>query len=381
MHPITFIGSGLAAYTLARELRKRDPQVPLRLISRDSADFYSKPMLSNALSKGKTAAALVNTPAAHMAEQLNAEILARRTVQAIDPIAHSIMVDGVKMHYSALVLALGSDSMPPALAGDAGAHILQVNDLDDYHRFEQALAGGPKRVAILGGGLIGCEFANDLIGAGHAVQVIDRGAAPLGRLVPEAVGAALQQALVQAGVRWHAHDEAVSIERHAKGVRIGLKHGGVIPADVVLSALGLRPRTALAAVAGLRVGRGIVVDHYLQTSAQDIYALGDCAEVDGQVLPFVLPIMHGARALAATLTGVRTEVSYPPMPVVVKTPAYSIVVLPPAPDVPGEWRIATLDDGVQAEYRDSDGGLRGFALGGAAAARKNALLKEIVGVG
>lgn len=377
MHPITLIGSGLAAYTLARELRKRDAQLPLRLISRDSADFYSKPMLSNALSKGKTAATLVNTPAAAMAEQLNAEILAHCPVQAIDPAAHSITADGQTLQYSALILALGSDSIRPALAGDGAEDILQVNDLDDFRRFEQRLAGGPKRVAILGGGLIGCEFANDLVGAGHQVQVIDRGAAPLGRLVPQAVGEALCQALVQAGVRWHANDEAIRIDREADGVRIGLKQGGAIPADVVLSALGLRPRTALAAAAGLRAERGIVVDGYLQSSAQDVYALGDCAEVDGQVLPFVLPIMHGARALAATLTGMPSVVQYPLMPVAVKTPAYPIVVLPPVPGATGAWRIKPQSDGVQAEFRDGGGGLRGFVLGGEALALKNGLLKEM----
>ncbi|MEW5757174.1 MAG: FAD-dependent oxidoreductase [Pseudomonadota bacterium] len=379
MHPITIIGSGLAAYTVARELRKRAAQAPLRLISRDSADFYSKPMLSNALSKGKTAPSLVNTPAAQMAEELKAEILARRTVQAIEPGAHAITVDGELLQYSALVLALGSDSLRPVLAGDAAADILQVNDLDDFHRLEQALAGGPKRVAILGGGLIGCEFANDLIGAGHQVRVIDRGAAPLGRLVPQAVGEALQRALVQAGVHWHANTEAVSADRHANGVQIGLRQGGEVQADIVLSALGLCPRTALAAAAGLRVARGIVVDDYLQSSAQDVYALGDCAEVDGQVQPFVLPIMHGARALAATLSGEPTAVRYPPMPVVVKTPAYPITVLPPAPNTPGEWRVTPRSDGIQAEYRDHDSGLRGFALGGGAVAQKNALLKEITG--
>ena len=91
----------------------------------------------------------------------------------------------------------------------------------------------------------------------------------------------------------------------------------------------LRPRTSLAHEAGLAVNRGIVTNRLLATSAPNVHALGDCAEVDGHTLPYVMPIMQQARALAATLAGTPTPVLYPAMPVIVKTPACPTVVCPP----------------------------------------------------
>jgi rubredoxin-NAD+ reductase len=118
-----------------------------------------------------------------------------------------------------------------------------------------------------------------------------------------------------------------------------------------------------------------VVDKFLQTSVPDHYALGDCAEVEGLILPFIMPIMHAARALAKTLAGEATAVSYPAMPVVVKTTSYPIVLAPPAAGVAGDWEIETTADGVQALYYGRDRSLQGFALGGSSTSAKNNLAK------
>ena len=94
-------------------------------------------------------------------------------------------------------------------------------------------------------------------------------------------------------------------------------------------------------------------------------------------LPFVMPIMHAARALAKTLTDSPTPVSYPAMPVVVKTPAIPTVVAPPLPGIQGEWRVELVEDGIKALFTDATGTLAGFALTGSAVAEKNALAQKI----
>ena len=373
MDPVVIIGSGLAGYALARELRKLDVVTPLVILSRDEASFYSKPMLSNALASGKSAAQIASASAEQMAAQLGARIMAGTEVEAIDTARRTLHAGEVAIRYSKLVLALGADPIALPLAGDAANEVMRVNDLAAYARFRAAIEG-KQRVVLLGAGLIGCEFANDLAAAGYRVRVIDPAPRPLGKLLPEAAAERVQLGLAAIGVVWHLGTTARSVSRAVSGLRVDLADGTALEADAVLSAIGLRPRTQLAQHAGLKIHRGIVTDRRLQTSAADAYALGDCAEVDGQTLPYVLPIMQAARALAKTLTGTATPVVYPAMPVVVKTPAMPVVVCPP-PALPGSWKLQQDASGIEARFEDESGKLLGFALVGAATARKQALTR------
>ena len=381
MGPIVILGSGLAGYTVAREFRKLDAASPLVIVTRDDGAVYSKPMLSNALALGRSAAALASADAAGAAAQLNATVLAQREVVSIDPQAHAItLADGERIEYSQLVLALGADPIRVPLAGDAADAVMQVNDLGDYARFRDAIEQA-RHVTVLGAGLIGCEFANDLLASGRQVDVIDPAPWPLVRLVPERVGHAVAAKLAAAGVNLRLGTTASAVERAGARLRVTLDDGTVIDTDAVLSAIGLRPRTQLAQAAGLTVNRGIVVDRKLRTSAPDIHALGDCAEVEGHVLPFVMPLMNAARALAKTLASEPTDVRYPAMPVAVKTPAAPLTVSPPAAEVAGVWCFAEGADGsLEATFVDAQGNLFGFALLGGAPATRQTLARRLPAV-
>jgi rubredoxin-NAD+ reductase len=256
--------------------------------------------------------------------------------------------------------------------------VLSINHLNDYAVYRQHLESA-QRVALLGAGLIGCEFANDLRISGRTVDVFDISPQPLGRLLPPAAGRAYRDGLEEAGVSFHFGASVQRIERNGQGYVLHDSEGGVTEADLVVSAVGLKPETALAAAAGLAVNRGIVTNGQLATSAPEIYAMGDCAEVAGQVLPFVMPIMHQAKALAATLTGTPTDVVYPTMPVVVKTPACPAVVCPPAPGVSGMWQEVPVPGGIQALFLTDEGGVAGFALVGAEAVKAKQSLASRVG--
>ncbi|MBU3567161.1 NAD(P)/FAD-dependent oxidoreductase [Polynucleobacter alcilacus] len=373
---IVIIGSGLAGYTVIREVRKLDKSVPITLITREPGYFYSKPMLSTALAGKKEVAQLVTTPADGMATQLEITILSETDVSAINIQAQTLQTNKGEVPYGKLVMALGSDQIRLPLAGNAAKEVLTVNDLEDYARFRHAIVG-KKNIAILGAGLIGCEFANDLVLGGYAVDVIDLAAQPLGRLLPEQAAKELQAKLSDAGVRWHFSTTVQSIDRNGDVLQITLANGDCIISDAVLSAVGLKPRLDLAKAAGMRTGLGIQVNRELETSASNVYALGDCAEVDGLVLPYVMPIMQAARALAPTLIGQRTALIYPAMPVMVKTPALATIVSPPAKGVKGEWKTTAVDGGIEARFESADGKLLGFALMGAATAQRGALSKEL----
>lgn len=372
--PIVIIGSGLAGYTVIRELRKIDKEVPITLITREPGYFYSKPMLSTAFANSKLAEQLISSSSDAMASQLNLTVLGNTDVHSIDARAQRLITSNGEVTYSKLVLALGADQIQLELQGTAADQVMMVNDLEDYARFREAI-DSRKRVAILGAGLIGCEFANDLTLGGYSVDVIDLAPHALGRLLPEAAAKALEHKLSAAGVHWHFANTAQSIDVCGDAIQITLADGNVIETDVVLSAVGLRPRTQLARDAGIKTGLGIEVNRQLQTNLDAIYAIGDCAETDGLVLPYVMPIMQAARALAPVLLGQAATLQYPAMPVMVKTPAYPIVVSPPAKGAEGQWHIAEAEGGMQCRFESADGQLLGFALLGTATAERAALVK------
>jgi rubredoxin-NAD+ reductase len=378
--PVIIIGSGIGGYTVAREFRKLDAETPILIISADHGGFYSKPMLSNALATGKTPASILNASAEKMAAQLKMTIMPYSRVSAIDPSDKTVTLqDGAKLTYSQLVLAVGADPIRLPLEGEGAEDILSVNDLDDYQRLRDALEG-KKDVTILGAGLIGCEFANDLTMAGYRVRVIDISSHPLGRLLPQAGGVFMQRRLEAAGVVFHLGAAAQYVERIHESLRLTLANGEIIQTDIVLSAVGLRPRTTLAQAAGIAVNRGILVSRSLQTCYEDIYALGDCAEVEGRVLPFVMPIMHAARSLAATLAQTLTPVRYPAMPVLVKTPSCPAVVSPPDTSFRGEWLVEEDENGVKALFKSAEDKLLGYALLGTSTKEKNALAAHLPAV-
>ncbi|MBK1691198.1 NAD(P)/FAD-dependent oxidoreductase [Ectothiorhodospira mobilis] len=369
MSGVLIIGTGLAGYTLAREWRARDPHTALTLVTRDDGAYYTKPMLSGALGRGQSPGDLVQRTAEAMAEELDARILTQTPVSALIPDERRVRLqDGRTLDYDALVLALGAEPIHFSYAGDAADAVLMVNDLTDYVRFRQAIEE-VERVALIGPGLIGCEFANDLAASGRAVEVIGPDAWPLGRLVPEAAGQAVQRGLEGAGVRFHLGTVVQRIDRCGSGYRLSLKDGTDLEAGAVLSAVGVRPRVDLARGAGLAVQQGICVDRHLATSAAGVYALGDCAQVEGRVLPYVAPIRHAAKALARTLAGEVTPVRYPAMPVQVKTTLHPVVVAPPDPQAEGAWDVVPVGEGVKARFLDPGGRLLGFALTGTEAVK------------
>jgi len=378
--PVVIIGTGLAGYGLAKEFRKHDDSTPLVLITADDGRSYSKPMLSTGYTKDTSADDLAMADAGTMGKNLNASVWTRTRVASIETDKQLVHVADTEtaLHYSKLVLALGADVIRPPIEGDALEYVYSVNDLLDYDDFRQAIAKNDvKKVCIIGGGLIGCEFTNDLINGGFEVEAVDPLAYCLPTLLPEAAGKAVQRGLEEKGATFHFGPLVTAVNKTADGVAVSLNNGDTIAADIVLSAVGVRPQTELAKSAGVTVNRGVLTNRLLETNVANVYAMGDCAEVAGHVLVYVAPLMAAARALGKTLAGEPTEVVYPAMPVTIKTPACPVVVSPVARDAEGEWIITEDGNNVKAEFRDSSGQLLGFALTGEATKEKMALQKEL----
>ncbi|MGV8889050.1 MAG: NAD(P)/FAD-dependent oxidoreductase [Pseudomonas sp.] len=374
--PVVIVGTGLAGYNLAREFRKLDGETPLLLITADDGRSYSKPMLSTGFGKNKDADGLSMAEPGAMAAQLKAEVRTHTRISGIDPGHKRLWIGEESVIYRDLILAWGAETVRVPIEGDTADAVFPINDLEDYARF-RAAAAGKRRVLLLGAGLIGCEFANDLILGGYEVQLVAPCEQVMPTLLHPAAAAAVQAGLESLGARFHLGPVLNRLQRVADGLEAHLSDGQVIPCDVVVSAIGLRPRIDLAAAAGVQVNRGVVVDRHLKTSHANIYALGDCAEVDGLNLLYVMPLMSCARALAQTLAGNPTAVSYGPMPITVKTPVCPLVVSPPPRGFEGVWTVEGQGADIKVLCRDASGKLLGYALTGAAVMEKLALNKEL----
>ena len=374
--PVVVVGAGLAGTSVARELRRLSPAVPVVVLSADRAESYAKPSLSNAFANGKAPDQLVQARAEQWGPKMSVDVRAGTSVRRIDLQAGTVETDSGSLPFSRLVLALGARPLRFPVEGERPGDISTVNSLDDYRSFRARIEGA-RSVAILGGGLVGCEFADDLRAAGLAVRVFDPAPRPLGRLLPEKAGAWMEERLRAAGIATEFGNAAASLEPAGSALVLRDRNGVGHAVDAVLSAVGLLPETALAKDAGLATGRGIRVDRFLRTSDPRVFALGDCAEVEGQVLPFVQPILHAARALAKTLSGQETAVRYPAMPVVVKTPSAPAAVCPPPPGVDGIWQEEVSERAVRSLFHDVSGALRGFALLGEAVKERDALSARV----
>ena len=374
--PVVIVGTGLAGYNLAREFRKLDSETPLLLITADDGRSYSKPMLSTGFGKNKEADGLSMAMPGAMAEQLNAQVRTHTRISGIDPGHKQLWIGDEAVPYRDLILAWGAQTVQVPVEGDAQDAIFPINDLEDYARF-RAAAAGKRRVLILGAGLIGCEFANDLIAGGYEVELVAPCEQVMPTLLHPAAAAAVQAGLEGLGARFHLGPVLTRLQRVVEGLEAHLSDGSVIACDVVVSAIGLRPRIDMAAAAGMRVNRGIEVDRQLKTSHANIYALGDCAEVEGLNLLYVMPLMSCARALAQTLAGNPTQVSYGAMPITVKTPVCPLVVSPVPRGAEGVWTVEGQGADIKALCRDAEGKLLGYALTGEAVREKLALNKEL----
>ena len=433
--PVIIIGSGMAGYTLARELRKLTTSLPIVMVCQDSGDSYAKPTLSNAYAQNKLADSIANASAAKMAETLNLTLLNFHQVTDINADEQVIVVRSLvneasqtTLAYRDLVLATGAHSrLLPNLAVNHQT-IFAVNHLDEYKSFQQRLntlksqKSAPVKVAIIGAGLIGCEFANDLIGqntgnqtADITVAVFDKAARPLAQQLPSEAGIMLQDALTQSGVAFYLGTDITSITTNVNTnidtsdnatVTISFdkdNQSQTFEADIVLIAIGLVANTDLAASANIAIAssqhinptithlprtvqQGIKVDAYLATSAKHIYAIGDCANVMGSYMPYVMPLMNQAKALAKTLADPNmapTKVAYPAMPVAIKTPSLPLVVLPVSGQYSDDqlyWQTTPTTDGMvmTAHPKDDSNSILGFVLAGKEAAKQRLTLTKQV---
>ncbi len=351
---LVIVGAGIAGWSVAEAVRRRDPLRPILLVSACDGAVYAKPSLSTSLAKALTPADLVDASAETRGLELGVETLTRARVLKIDRVKRRLITACGGIGYGNLVLALGARQRLLPVAGDAADEVLRVNDLRTYRELRSRLDAGARHVTLLGAGLIGCEFADDLTAAGHRVTVVDPADRPLSALLPVGVANALRDRLADKGVDWRLGVTLAALGHAEDGLAAQLSDDERLRTDIVLSAAGLLPVTEPAARAGIAINRGIVADRDLCTSDPVVYAIGDCAEIEGTCFSYIEPIRRQAEAIAAHLVG--EEEPFIPLPplVRIKTPSMPMTVCVSDPRLGAQqnWEAISRDvKGIRLEQR------------------------------
>ena len=308
---VVIVGAGRAGWQMAEALRERDRDVPITMVAACDAAVYDKPQLSIALAKGIAVDALVKEAAGSAAARLGVRLLAHTQATGVVAAASLLRTTRGALRFRDLVLAHGA--APRAVQQLPAALCWRINDLTAYRRFRAAL-GEPSLTAnqgivIAGAGLVGCEIANDLALAGHAVTLLDIAERPLAALLDAQRSAQLLDAWRALPIAFVGGVRVAGVERRvtsddAGRLVVSVDDGRRFEAGHVLSAIGLETPGRLARSAGLAWDHGIVVDPVsLATSQPHIHALGDCISIDGRALRYIEPITRQARLIADRITG------------------------------------------------------------------------------
>jgi len=338
---VVIVGAGHAGWAAAEAVRAQDALVPITLVTACEGDRYLKPELSIALRRHSSRESLVRETGLVSAERLRVRLMSETFAVGLSPALHQLRTTRGNLQYTSLILAQGAR---PALPEVLPAHLCwRINDLDAWGRLKRQLGDTPKHIVIIGAGMVGCELADDFMTAGHQVTLLDLQKAPLAALLPEQASERLRTALEGAGVKFMGATQVAGVTQLADGMRsVALVGAPAIECDEVVAATGLVTDTRLAVGAKLNINRGIVVDPLtLQTSAEDVYALGDCVSIHGMPCRFIEPISKQAQAIASAITG-QGEASYLHSPPVIRLKTHSLpVVLHGSPVSHGQWRVVS----------------------------------------
>lgn len=325
MTRVVVVGNGMAGARLVEELIRRDPGMQVTVFGAEDRPAYNRILLSDVLA-GKRRGDEVVLPAAP------AGVVQRRgvAVTRLDRAARTVHADdGSVTPYDALVLATGSTALVPPVQGIAGpdgrllegVHVFRT--LDDCEAIAAAV-GRARRVAVVGGGLLGLEAARGMLSSGLTVDIVHGASHLMETQLDAGAGAVLRRAVEALGVGVHLGSFASGVTggRRVTGVR--LADGRHVEADLVVLACGIRPQVDLARAAGLAVDRAVLVDDQLRTDDPHVHALGECAQHRGSVYGLVAPAWEQAAALAGVLTG--EAVSYTGSRLVIRLKAMGLDV-------------------------------------------------------
>ena len=367
---IVIVGAGRAGWQMAQALRERDAGVAITLVTACSGDVYDKPTLSVACARAIDPDQLVREAAAAAAQRLGVRLLPNTQAVSIGAATRQLRTTRGTLRYRHLVLAHGAAPRP--VEGLPADLCWRINDLDAYRRLRAALAGQRRHIVVVGAGLVGSELANDLALENHGVTLLDVQPRPLAAQLPPLASQRLLDAWRGLPLRFVGQVEVASVQRFEGMVCVTTACGQSFEADQVIAATGLLPVGRLARSGGLSVDDGgiAVEPATLRSSDPCVFALGDCASIDGRAQRYIEPITRQAQAIASAILGDGTVRFVPKaVPLRIKTGSMPFS-LRGTPTTRGQWSI-DADSATELRMTQRDGdetiahlaGTRHVALG------------------
>lgn len=269
------IGNGTAAVGCIEGIRVIDQESPITVISNEPYPVYGRPLISYLLLGKTTEDKMLHYRPETFYEEHKVTPLLGKTVSAVDSAAKTVTLEsGEVIPYDKLCIATGSRPFVPPMEGlDTVEEQTPFMTLDHAKRLRELLGEGrDKRVLIVGAGLIGLKCAEGIENLAKEITIIDLAPRILPNVLEEHPASIIQKHIEARGIRFLLNDSVARFEPHTAH----LKSGTDIDFDVLVVAVGVRPNTELAAMAGCEVNRGILLDDHMRTNVPDIYAVGDC---------------------------------------------------------------------------------------------------------
>ncbi len=311
------IGNSAGGIGAAEAIRQVDRGGAITIISDEPYPAYSRPLISEYLAKGLPVERMLFRPA-DFYERNNIRTFLGKKVERLDIDKHTIgLGSGEKIGWEKLLLAIGGSPIIPEIEGIGLKGIFTFNKLDDARAIDDFLShyGRKIKAVVLGGGLIGVSVTEALVKRGVEVTIVEMKERILNTILDEEASALEEEGLKRAGVEIITGHTIGKVSSYLPGEATGvtLDDSQPIPCELVIVAIGVRPRTELVSGTRIKVNRGIVVDRYMATSAADVYACGDAAEAydfvygENRLTPIWPNAYIGGRTAGFNMAGVPTE--------------------------------------------------------------------------
>lgn len=314
---ILILGSSAGAISCADTLRKNDSDIQITVAGKEEILPYYRPQLSHMLGEGKIDSRFYLKPENYYKDN-NIELLQGKEAVRIDRDAKKVeFSSGESIDYDKLIIAVGSRNFVPPVEGSDLTGVFNLKFYEDMEKINGYMAD-KSTVTIIGGGLLGIEAAWTLKKSGKNVNVIEFGDRLMARQLSEKASQIVQDELRGEGINVFTQKSTKCIIGNEKVEKIILESGEEIPTDMLMFSVGVRPETGLATGAGIETDRGIVVNENMRTSDEDIYAVGDCAQVNGICLGIWPLAMQTGKIAALDILGKEARFSMNPPAVILK---------------------------------------------------------------